>query len=188
MAKTKSDLDRKEKEQHILTVARRMLLEAGYEGTSMNRLAEEAQVAPNTIYWYFTDKDALLVGVLNALLLEALRDYEKRKAGPLEGQVSWLLGELESVQGLIATVHARVPVSEVVRTWHANFHQALETLLRVQLQAHGVESADLEHACKVAIFVIEGLLAHPTPTKQRRAMVRWLVSKVLPDGEDSGTG
>ncbi len=157
-----------------------MLVETGYDGTSMARLAEEAGVAPNTIYWYFADKDALLVAVLNRLLFEALGDYEKRKHGPLEAQVLWLLSELQAVQNLIATVHARVPIAEAVRTWHASFHQVLETILRMQLQAHGVAQAELEYASKTAMFVFEGLLAHPSPTKQRRALMRWLISKVVP--------
>jgi hypothetical protein len=53
-----------------------------------------------------------------------------------------------------------------------------QAALLAQLQSHGVPSADLEHAARVAMFVIEGLLAHPTSTKDRRALVRWLVSMV----------
>lgn len=175
MARTKGDVDRKEKEQEILAVARRLFVEAGYDATSMSLIAETAGVAPNTLYWYFADKDALLVAVLGLLVAEGLREYERRKQGALDTQLLWLLDALEGAQRLIATVHARVPLSEVVRTWHDNFHRMMEALLAAQLRSHGVAAADVEHASRVATFVIEGLLAHPSAAKDRRALVRWLV-------------
>lgn len=179
MAKTQSDLDRSEKEQKILMVAHRMFTEAGYEASSIQRIAEEARVAPNTIYWYFADKDALLIAVLNGLLARAMRDYEKRKQGSVEAQMMWLLGELDGARNLIASVHARVSLAEAVRTWHTNFHVMLETMLITQLRTHGVAPSDFGHASRVGMFVLEGLLAHPSSTKDRRALVRWLVSRVV---------
>jgi AcrR family transcriptional regulator len=178
MAKTKSELDRKEKRQEILAVARGLFVEAGYDATSMSRIAEQAGVAPNTIYWYFADKDALLIAVLNGMVSDALSEFARRKEGPLEAQVLWLLGVLEDAQHLIATVHARVPLAETVRTWHTNFHRMLEATLHAELGRYGVASADLPHAARAAMFVIEGLLAHPTTPKERRALVRWLVAMI----------
>ncbi|HEY6561976.1 MAG TPA: helix-turn-helix domain-containing protein [Polyangiaceae bacterium] len=177
MARTKTDLARDEKELHIRAVARRMFVEFGYD-VSVNRIAEEAGVAPNTLYWYFADKDALLIAVLDQIVAEGAREFAARRRGTLEAQVVWLLGVLEGVENLIATVHARLALSESLRTWHTNFHRMGEAALLAQLQSHGVPSADLEHAARVAMFVIEGLLAHPTSTKDRRALVRWLVSMV----------
>src|SRR5688572_9824777 len=81
MAKTRPDIDRKEKRDEILGVARRLFVEAGYDVTSMSRIAEESGVAPNTIYWYFADKDALLIAVLNAVIAEGMREYQARKKG-----------------------------------------------------------------------------------------------------------
>ena len=41
----------------IIAAARTLFIETGYEDTSISRLAAAAGVAPNTIYWYFKDKD-----------------------------------------------------------------------------------------------------------------------------------
>jgi AcrR family transcriptional regulator len=178
MGKTKADVEHGQKREEIVGVARRLFLEAGYEATSMGRLAEAVGVAPNTIYWYFADKDALLVAVLDDLLAEAVREFQLKKQGPVEAQVMWLLGLLEGVGSLVATVHARAAVSAAVRTWHESFHRMLEATLVVELRGRGVASGDLPHASRVAMFVIEGMLAHPTSTRDRRALVRWVLSKV----------
>ncbi len=176
MARTKVELDRNEKRQEILDVARRLFLETGYELSSMSRIAEEAGVAPNTIYWYFADKDALLIAVLDALVADATREFWTRKKGSLESQVMWLLSKLERLQPIIATVHARAAVSPALGTWHENFHRAIEALLIAELRGQGVPPEDLVPASLVATFVIEGLLAHQSSAKERRALVRWLVS------------
>lgn len=177
MAKTKSAQARQEKEQEICAVARKMFVESGYD-VSVNRIAEGAGVAPNTLYWYFADKDALLIAVLDQIVAEAVGEFVHQREQTLESQVVWLLGVLEGVKNLIATVHARVTLSDSLRIWHDDFHRMVEATLRVQLESQGVAACDLDHAARVAMFVIEGLLAHPTPTEDRRALVSWLVSMV----------
>jgi AcrR family transcriptional regulator len=176
MPRNKPELAREEKRQEILQVARRLFLQAGYEATSMGRIAEEAGVAPNTLYWYFTDKDALLIAVLNELVTEATREFQARKTSPLERQLVWLLGVFEGLQNIIATVHARVSASEALRVWHEQFHRMLEAKLHAELERYGVPAEDRQHAARVAMFVVEGLLAHPTSAKEQRELMRWLVS------------
>ena len=61
MARNKRLQDREEKQKEIMSAARTLFLNEGYEATSMSRIANIAGVAPNTIYWYFKDKDELLV-------------------------------------------------------------------------------------------------------------------------------
>src|SRR5690348_354768 len=46
--------------QKILTAARRMLVQFGYEGTTMRAIAAKIGYTPTAIYHYFRDKDALV--------------------------------------------------------------------------------------------------------------------------------
>ena len=62
MARNKRPQAADEKRAEIVAAARRLFIDAGYSATSMSRLAKEAGVAPNTIYWYFGDKDDVLIG------------------------------------------------------------------------------------------------------------------------------
>lgn len=176
MAKTKSEVDRSVKHNEILAVAQRLFREHGYEATAMSHIAEEAGVAPNTLYWYFADKDALLVAVLNSLVIEGTREFERRKKRPLAARMLWLLDFLGGTRHLMATVHARAEVSESVRVWHDNYHRTIDITLRAQLREHGLPEPAIEHAARIASFVFEGLLAHPSPAKERRALIEWLIS------------
>lgn len=46
--------------QKILNASRRMLVQHGYEGTTMRAIAAKIGYTPTAIYHYFTDKDALV--------------------------------------------------------------------------------------------------------------------------------
>ena len=47
----------------ILSAAKDLFLEHGYEGFSLRQVAEEAGYSPTTIYLYFSDKDELLLHI-----------------------------------------------------------------------------------------------------------------------------
>jgi TetR/AcrR family transcriptional regulator, cholesterol catabolism regulator len=151
----------------LLEVARKLFLEHGYEGTSMARLAEEAQVAPNTLYWYFADKDALLVEVLNATMLKMSSEYLARMTEPLDAQLMWLMSVLEDAQQLVTTVHTRAAQSPALALWHQQFHNALDLQFTAQLTARGLSTADARALGRVASYVLEGA-----------ELVRALVSRI----------
>jgi len=75
MARTKREQDREAKREEIVAAARALFVGEGYEATSMSRLAAAAGVAPNTIYWYFPDKDEVLVAVLDAEFSARAAEY-----------------------------------------------------------------------------------------------------------------
>ena len=178
MAKTNSDVDRDQKRDEILSVARRLFIEDGYEATSINRIAEQVRVAPNTLYWYFADKDALLIAVLDLLVIDAFSAFERRKETDLDAQILWVISLLSSAQRLITTVHSRVATVESLRVWHDGFHRLVETTIEAQVRSHGMARGHEKQAAQTTMFVIEGLLAHPSSKSQQRALVKWLVSQV----------
>jgi AcrR family transcriptional regulator len=178
MAKTKSHVDRDQKRADILRAAKHLFLADGYDATSMHRIAQEVRVAPNTLYWYFADKDALLIAVLDLLVSEGFAMLERRKRSSLEAQLIWALGVLADAQSLITTVHSRVATAESVRIWHDGFHELLEATVAEQLRSHGLARGHETHAARATMFIIEGLLAHESPKEQQRALLKWLVSLV----------
>ncbi len=54
----------RQREELILDVAARMLLDSGYVGLSMDRVAEATEYSKGTIYQHFTCKEDLIAGVL----------------------------------------------------------------------------------------------------------------------------
>jgi AcrR family transcriptional regulator len=90
-----------------VSAARRLFIDDGYEHTPMTNLARAAGVAGNTIYWYFTDKDDVLIAVLNEVMNDAVGACQEIAARPLEEQLLWALGQLRDMRRLVTTVHAR---------------------------------------------------------------------------------
>jgi TetR/AcrR family transcriptional regulator, regulator of autoinduction and epiphytic fitness len=64
-----SEFSRKKREC-ILQAAIETFLEHGYEGASMNRVAERAGVIKQTIYSHFKDKEALFVSTIASLTID----------------------------------------------------------------------------------------------------------------------
>ena len=64
-----SEFSRKKREQ-ILEAAMHTFLELGYEGASMNLVAERAGVIKQTIYSHFQDKEGLFICVISSLTVD----------------------------------------------------------------------------------------------------------------------
>lgn len=63
----------KAKREQIIAGALKVFLKYGYEGTSMNRVAEEAGVIKQTIYSHFNDKEGLFKAIIESLTLQHFR-------------------------------------------------------------------------------------------------------------------
>jgi AcrR family transcriptional regulator len=61
------------KQDQILQGAMRIFLEAGYAGTSMDRVAAEAGVSKQTIYSHFQDKQGLFKALIERMTIDHFR-------------------------------------------------------------------------------------------------------------------
>lgn len=177
MPANKRQQDREEKRAELLAEARRLFIENGYESTSMATLAKAAGVAGNTVYWYFADKDDVLLAVLNDVMTDALADYERVATAPLEDQLVWVVRQLQEMQRLVTTVHARAAHSTTIDEWHTGFHALTEGMFRETLVRAGVDHAGIEAEVKIGVFAVEGLLTHGLDEKQQQAICRRLAEQ-----------
>ena len=80
----------REKEQlrrQILSAARELFVDQGYENVSMRKIANKIEYSPTTIYLYFKDKADLLDSVCKETLLNLLNTLEllkRDKSNPVE--------------------------------------------------------------------------------------------------------
>lgn len=173
MAKNKRDIDPDVKKKELEETAARLFMEDGYEATSMTRISRALGVAPNTLYWYYASKDELLVGVLNRLLSDSLTQLPSVARRPLKVQMVWAIKQFEQSRTLMNTVHSKLDQSPVIRDWHERFHSFVEAVVIHSLKANGVDDQRAGMLATVAIFLIEGLLAHPHSEKQRNDILEW---------------
>jgi AcrR family transcriptional regulator len=80
---TRKQREVRERELALLDIARKMLIELGYAGLNMDRLAEEAEYSKGTVYQHFSTKEDLLTAL-------ALQSLEARSA---------LFGKCRAFQG-----------------------------------------------------------------------------------------
>lgn len=69
-----------ETRERILSSARRLFVDHGYGRTTIEAIAKEAEVAPQTVYAAFGSKGAILIGLLDRMAAEA--DVGRLEAGP----------------------------------------------------------------------------------------------------------
>lgn len=179
MAKNNRDIDRAVKVEAIELAATTLFTEQGYESTSMAKVAQHAGVATNTLYWYYKNKDEILVSVLNRLVNEGLTGFSLVATEPLNKQIMWLLNKLGQVNTLISTVHSKVEHSAEIRKWHDQFHLILDQFLISQLLTRGIDKKQASLEAAIVTFVVEGLLSHSYPKQQQELIVNLLIKEHL---------
>ena len=180
MARNKRPQAAEEKRAEIVAAARYLFIEDGYDATSMSRLAKRAGVAPNTIYWYFGDKDDVLIAVLTSVMADVWPQYQDVASQPIAARLLWVVGQLTEMSRLVTTVHSRVEHSPAIAEWHQNFHAITGSLFRFELQNAGVATPTVDAEVMIGIFTIEGLLMHDLDEKQQQTICDALASRWTP--------
>ena len=79
--------EKKQLQRQILSAARELFVNEGYENVSMRKIANKIEYSPTTIYLYFKDKGDLLDSVCKETLLDLLNTLEllnRDKSNPIE--------------------------------------------------------------------------------------------------------
>lgn len=179
--------DREAKRGDIVGAARELFVSDGFELTSISRLAKAVGLTPNTLYWYFEDKDAILVAVLTSIVTEDAANYAGVADRPLVERLQWLVDRLQRVGPLVSTVHERAAKSTVINEWHNGFHAYAESLFAADIAASGLSGQDADAMIRIGTFVVEGLLTHAPPPEATRAVIDQLVNAISP-GPNSSAG
>lgn len=174
MPRNRRPRDREEKSAEIVEAAAALFAEVGFEKTSMATVARSAGVTTTTIYWYFQDKEALLVAVLDHLLAGMLGGLEAQAAHSWTDRLLWVVERLQEHSKLVTAVHALSATSATVATWHSAFHELTDALLAEEIRQAGVPAAQVAAMARLGVFTIEGLLMHPLPREEQRAVLELL--------------
>jgi TetR/AcrR family transcriptional repressor of mexJK operon len=88
-----------ERDERLLEIAAQMFMEHGFDGTSMERLAEAAMIGKATLYARYADKSALFADVLRRRILLTY--------GPLEAEIEKDL-KGKSLEAALLTIARRL--------------------------------------------------------------------------------
>lgn len=159
MPRNRHDQSKQAKRDEIIAAASSVFLTEGYDGASMGKIAAAAGLTPNTLYWYFANKDELFVAGADLYLHLLLQQHATVAEQPLTEQFVWLVDSLRPVRHLVATVHARAAHSPQIAEWHSGFHNQVEALFEDQLTVE-VTGARRDAEAAVVTFAIEGAVTH----------------------------
>src|SRR5581483_7768083 len=156
-----SNLD--ERGQRILATATRLILHYGYDKTTMNDIATEANVSKSTLYLYWQSKEELFRALLTRETLDVVDDWLRRvhddpQGGTLFGiyQHGFLALLAHPLMSALYTKESHV-LGEYVRRRDRARHVLPYHLNRVlvqRLQAAGVIRADLDDAVLNHVLVL----------------------------------
>ncbi|WP_238419605.1 TetR/AcrR family transcriptional regulator [Gordonia sp. 'Campus'] len=184
MPRNRRPRDREEKRAEIVDAARELFLAVGFDNVSITQIAAAAGVTSTTIYWYFSGKDELLVAVLDGVLTTSLGRFDELADTDPTDRIVWVVDELRSMSTLVDTVHTRRLSSTLIDDWHTRFHTLADELTRAMLPP-GLTPDVVQAQCRIATFVIEGLLTHPLDFDETRAVARSLAATIGATGRAS---
>lgn len=185
MPRNRPDQDRDSKREAIVAAATELFATDGFDRTSVASVAARAEITKNTVYWYFEDKDALLIAAISHALRRATVAWEDAVDAPLAETLLSIAATFDAISGLTATLHARVEQSPAVREWHEGFHRRSDAWLADAIAQH-LERAALPPAPAALIsatvrlwtYAIEGMVADDLAIDERRALCRQLVGQL----------
>ena len=135
--------------RRILAVAARLFADHGYDGTSMDQVAEEAGVGKGTIFYIFATKAALF----EALVVQAAESFRDDLVAAREGRRGWA-ALIEAEQTIATRIDAHPHVAQILlvelirrgRPWAQTTAAARETILEPLRGIMGEVAADRQAA------------------------------------------
>jgi AcrR family transcriptional regulator len=178
------------KRRQILDGARKVFMDLGFDGASMNEIARAAGVSKGTLYVYFADKSRLFEAIVEdealekgkiAYNLDRKRDVEAtlREFGRVYIGGMCRPGGGSSIRTVMA-IAERMP--EVGRQFYENVLARTINGLADYLQAHvgpddlaiddcGLAAAQFIQMCQATLFLPFVFQAEPAPSAERIARV-----------------
>jgi len=159
---------RPSKKQHIVTTARKLFAERGYQGTSVDLVVQYAEISKPTVYNNFPTKLALL-----QLLLEQLTDELQQKLSLLPMADNAVEEALQTFRLLLDNSDWMLVYSiglgeghkldEHTRDQIRRFDRQLKSWLSERLRLHKVatDSADAAFGCCREVTIVAKLLGEP---------------------------
>jgi len=167
--------------ERIIGAGQRVLLRDGYEKTSTNRVAAEADISPGSLYQYFPGKQAILAAVID------------RHAADLSTQLTAVLADRldvpgpelvhESFNGLLDVLTENVEFLRLVvevlprqqsESWTAALEQRISDLVTAYLSINKAQTRVTEPATSAWILVrmvehlsIQYVLERPAISSER---------------------
>lgn len=155
--------------QRIVTAARLLLINEGYDRFATNRVAAEAGISPGSLYQYFPNKQAILEVVIDQYWEQLAKQIELSLSDRIDefspenarAVINALLTALESDPALLRVLLEELPRSRVLpqyKTMQRRIRDLAATLLVLHGQVDDRSTAQTK--AWVTVVAIENLTIH----------------------------
>ncbi len=170
---TKEEIVKEFRVRELLEASRRVIGKHGFQGATIDRVAEEAQVAKGTIYIYFNNKDELLhAAVIDGIrtMLNQLRQVGEAPCSPLERLKAFVREQfrlLDSNQDFfkallletsLVTAPSGDPHADELRRVFLSYLDFIATVLRAAIEAGDLRAIDPQFCAFMLDEMITGSL------------------------------
>jgi len=170
---TKEEIVKEFRVRELLEASRRVIGKYGFQGATIDRVADEAQVAKGTVYIYFDNKDELLhAAVIDGIrtMLNQLRQVGETSLSPLERlkafvreQFSLLHSNQDFVKALLLeasliTAPPGDPHADELRRVFFSYLDFIATVLRAAVEAGDLRAIDPQFCAFMLDELITGSL------------------------------
>ena len=166
MTTIKDSRARNERYTELLSVARAILAEKGFEATTVSEIVARAGVAQGTFYLYFPSKIALIAALnqeMNEHIVAAVRIATSQAQTASEVVATGVIAAFEQIEhyrDILHILHSQVALTQTLAQREQHFgvyHHLIADLIRQQ-QASGDIEASI-HA-DISARLIAGLIDH----------------------------
>jgi TetR/AcrR family transcriptional regulator of autoinduction and epiphytic fitness len=163
-----------QKRMQILDAAEELFHSMGVENTSMDQLAQQAQVSKRTVYNHFDTKDALFQAILQRMFEKLLQGGELRfdASTPIAQQLRKIAADevamlssdafLRVAKIAIMQVMQRPELAKLMNDNALGCKRYLETFLIDACAAGALEIADIHFASKQFIYQLKSFVFYPS--------------------------
>ncbi len=159
---------RAESKERILTSAFELFAEEGYHGTSVSKIARNANVSKGLLYNYFEGKEALLVAIMRSLIDEIDRFFSFDRFDKVDEEVlmDWVDMSFEVVQRDVRKWRLYVALSTQPEVTPILMKTANDSVLKFMngvnefFTAKGISNA--QHWIRHIAAIVDGVQLHIT--------------------------
>jgi AcrR family transcriptional regulator len=175
--KTRPALDRDTKVSEIVEAATRQLLDAGYGSLSIAGLARELGLAPNSIYWYFPEKDQLVIACVRQIVSDLIASKPPARKS-VEGRVLWFVEQVEDLKRLRAELYQRARDSPAMSAFVEELENGQREMLGNVLKGQVVEK-DRALARDALIVLAEGAALRDLDPQRTRELIAYALRRYM---------
>jgi AcrR family transcriptional regulator len=152
----------------ILDIARTMIAEIGYHGTTTAALAKRAGISEGTIYRHFENKEDILLHILQDLddkysaFLQTLRSARDGDHGTIErilqGHVQFSTDNLADLKIVLSSYALLSPSKQSMTTVIERMHEFFSECMRRSMEMGVIREVEVDPTAKTLVALLLGVM------------------------------